>query len=63
MINYGFAHKKGYHTGYRWCARCGTFREGWNKGLRFCEDCHTKLRTKACGGPARAKREAEIVRY
>lgn len=64
MANYvPWLYRKCYHTGYRWCSRCGKFRAGRVDRPGYCEDCNTRLRSRAKGSPAKRLREPYTVRF
>lgn len=55
--------RRKYEKGYRWCARCGTFRQSWIKRKGWCEDCHSKLRARSYTKHAKKVRDLTIKRY
>lgn len=62
MIREGSVRRK-YQLGFKWCARCQTFRRSWSKRFGWCEDCHSKLRTSAYTKQSKIKRELRLTRY
>lgn len=57
--------RRKYEQGFKWCSRCGTFRQSWDKktGVSLCCECHCKLRSRSYTKHAKQQRELTIKRY